>query len=172
MSNQIKYIIGDYERVSNDQSLISEGCTFLSIQLPEDGQTIIGRNRLHNPLCRCVAIIQLELTAMYSSAYQNNKYKVDILIPQSYPFSPPKVIFKTPIDHINICDLSGLVTHSFLGSEWCMIGFRVIIMEMLQLFTVPRPQDMIFNQPINSSSINQLVPMQNKVLNDLDFFDF
>ena len=173
MSTQAKHVLSDYEIISNDQSLINEGCKFLSIRLSEEGQNIIGKNRLHNPVCLCVAIIQLELTGIYSSNYQNNKYKVDILIPMKYPFAPPYVIFHTPIDHINICNLSGLVTHSFLGSEWSPMGLRLVIIEILQLFTVPRPQDIITeNQLIKDKTNNSSLPIRTSFLNDLDSFDF
>src|SRR5438874_7200903 len=91
MSNRISFVTGDYNRCSQDQSLIDEGCVFLSLSTY---QGLIGRDRVGRAICYCSAMVELELTSIYPSIYQNNKYRVDILCPQDYPFGPPKVIFK------------------------------------------------------------------------------
>jgi len=131
----VRRIIEDYTNLSTDESILNEGCKFLSID--------VDKNRLRNLKPPCLAIIELELTAIYPSIYQNNKYTINIKCLLDYPFRPPIVIFKTPIDHINVCDGSGQVIHAFLKDEWCPLGLRPVIMEMLQLFTVERPQDLI-----------------------------
>lgn len=137
------HITNDYNKCSQDTSLIDQGCVFLSMNTYQ-GREHIGKGRLDQPICKCCAVIKLELAAIYPSVYQNNKYRVNILFSSDYPFRPPKVIFKTPIDHINVCDVTGLVTHEFLRSGWAPFGFRILIVELLQLFTEPRPQDLIY----------------------------
>jgi len=163
------YITNDYNRMSTDQSLIDEGCAFLSLIIPDDPHGIIGRDRQMRVICRCRAIIEFELTAIYDSIYMGQKYKVDFLLPLDYPFKPPKVIFKTPIDHINICDLSGLVTHSFLGKEWSPIGLRILILEILQLFTTPRPQDLIPDETPQTPQNSPTIHKHPQMLTDIDF---
>lgn len=129
-------IISEYENMSKDVSLINDGCKFLSITIDKEILKKYGD--------KCVAIIFLELTAVHPSIYQGKKYLVDIVCSSSYPFLPPTVIFKTSIDHINICDISGKVIHSFLRDDWAPFGLRPVVIEILQLFTTPRPQDLIF----------------------------
>ena len=150
-----KRLLKEFKEVSQDKLIQQEGCR--SISITDDAE------KLKNEKFPCMAMIELELTAVYPSIYQNKKYLVNIYFSRDYPFLPPKVIFKTPIDHINICDLSGQVIHSYLKDGWSTAGgLRMLILELVQLFTHPRPQDLIdeeptAKQPIARESIGTIV---------------
>lgn len=132
-----KHIVGKYNEIVNDVSLHKEGCKFLSLKT--------SKEELKNYDASCAAVISLELTAIHPSVYQGNKFLVDIICSNKYPFVPPIVIFKTPIKHVNICK-SGKVMHSFFTHDWSPVNnvLAVIIIEMLLLFTIPRPDDVTY----------------------------
>jgi len=44
----------------------------------------------------------LIVQGMYDTYYEGGEFRIQLLFPKDYPFSPPKMIFKTPIYHPNI----------------------------------------------------------------------
>ncbi|ORD99817.1 UB2D1 [Hepatospora eriocheir] len=52
-----------------------------------------------------------------SSLYYNTQLELVIKIPNTYPYSPPVVIFETPIYHPNI-NSQGAICISTLGKDW------------------------------------------------------
>ncbi|BFF94167.1 ubiquitin-conjugating enzyme E2 5A-like [Drosophila madeirensis] len=52
--------------------------------------------------------------------YEGGKFKLELLFPSDYPFSPPKVRFLTKIFHCNISP-DGHICLSILADEWSSI---------------------------------------------------
>ena len=51
------------------------------------------------------------------SPYEDGKFVLEIIIPHEYPFKPPKVTFKTKIDHFNV-NSKGEIELDILKKEW------------------------------------------------------
>ena len=58
------------------------------------------------------------IDAPEDSPYQNKSFEVKLLIPDNYPFSPPKARFMTRIFHPNIHFDTGEVCLDILKSKW------------------------------------------------------
>ena len=52
------------------------------------------------------------------TCYEGGEFIVDIVIPQDYPFKPPKMKFDTKIWHPNISSQTGAICLDILKNEW------------------------------------------------------
>ena len=66
-----------------------------------------------DPLC-----LKAKICAPKGSIYEGGEFFADILIPDQYPFSPPKVRIETKIWHPNVCLATGEVCLNILQNEW------------------------------------------------------
>jgi len=53
-----------------------------------------------------------------SCAQPGGRFRLDILIPPTYPFSPPKVKFLTKIWHPNVSSQTGMICLDILKDQW------------------------------------------------------
>ncbi len=76
-------------------------------------------------------------------------FTIEIIIPREYPFSPPKVYWRTPIWHVNI--YKEQVCLSLLGKDWVPASSISEVIEALRvLLTHPNPND-----PLNREAANE-----------------
>jgi ubiquitin-protein ligase len=79
-------------------------------------------------------------TAEFEITFQDGVYKdmtliFEILIDESYPFTPPKVISKKPIFHPSVCPKSNVVCINLLRLEWRpTLDIESIVMSTFILF--------------------------------------
>jgi len=52
-----------------------------------------------------------------SSPFEDGVFALNVMIPESYPFSPPRITFETPIYHCNVND-SGKICLDILQDNW------------------------------------------------------
>ena len=87
----------------------------------------------------------VELYGPDDSLYEGYKFKLDIVLPNDYPFAPPRIKFITPIQHVNI-NTAGDICVDTLKNEWkasqCM---RSALMSIILLLSNPNYED-----PLNS----------------------
>jgi|GEM_PF-999947 len=80
------------------------------------------------------------------SLYEGYEFDVDIKLSDSYPNSPPSVIFITPIEHVNVNE-AGNICLDILKDKWSSaINMSSILISIASLLNSPNPED-----PFNST---------------------
>ncbi|KAJ3484286.1 hypothetical protein NLI96_g5745 [Meripilus lineatus] len=75
------------------------------------------------------------------SCYEGGVFQVDISLPQDYPFSSPKMTFRTRIYHMNISERGGICI-DILKHNWSpALSLFKVILSLSSLLTDPNPKD-------------------------------
>jgi ubiquitin-protein ligase len=73
--------------------------------------------------------------------YANGTFKLDIIFPLDYPFTPPKILFKTKIYHCNI-DAHGHICLDILKDSWsAALTIEKVLLSICSLLNEPNPHD-------------------------------
>ena len=76
------------------------------------------------------------------TCYQGGIFDVDIIIPNDYPFKPPKMKFDTKIWHPNISSVTGAICLDILKNEWTpALTIRTALISLQALMCEPVPND-------------------------------
>lgn len=74
--------------------------------------------------------------------YEGGTYELDIVIPETYPFNPPKVKFLTKIWHPNISSVTGAICLDILKDQWAAaMTLRTVLLSIQALLASPEPDD-------------------------------
>ena len=76
------------------------------------------------------------------TSYEGGIFKIDIQIPNEYPFKPPKMKFNTKIWHPNISSQTGAICLDILKNEWTpALTIRTALISLQALLCAPEPDD-------------------------------
>ena len=76
------------------------------------------------------------------TCYEGGIFDVDIIIPDGYPFKPPKMKFDTKIWHPNISSVTGAICLDILKNEWTpALTIRTALISLQALMCEPVPND-------------------------------
>ena len=76
------------------------------------------------------------------TCYAGGIFDVDIVIPDDYPFKPPKIKFDTKIWHPNISSVTGAICLDMLKNEWTpALTIRTALISLQALMCEPVPND-------------------------------
>lgn len=90
-------------------------------------------------------VLQAQIVGPDDSPYQNGLFKLEILIPDKYPFTPPSIKFLTKVYHPNIDD-NGRICLDLIkmppkGCWRPTIGLEGLLIAVRMLLENPNPED-------------------------------
>mmetsp|Transcript_144648 Transcript_144648/g.204603 ORF Transcript_144648/g.204603 Transcript_144648/m.204603 type:complete len:151 (+) Transcript_144648:71-523(+) len=84
-----------------------------------------------------------------NTPYEGGIFNAELLLPDEYPMSPPKVIFCTKIYHPNIDNL-GRICLDILKDKWSpALQIRSVLLSIQALLSSPNPDDPLNNEAAN-----------------------
>ncbi|KAL0429635.1 UNVERIFIED_CONTAM: Ubiquitin-conjugating enzyme E2 27 [Sesamum radiatum] len=74
--------------------------------------------------------------------YEGGTFKIDITLPDGYPFEPPKMRFATKVWHPNISSQSGAICLDILKDQWSpALTLKTALLSVQALLSAPEPDD-------------------------------
>jgi len=76
------------------------------------------------------------------TAYEGGTFLLEIVIPDGYPYNPPKIKFDTKIWHPNISSQTGAICLDILKNEWSpALTIRTALLSIQALLSAPEADD-------------------------------
>ena len=83
-----------------------------------------------------------EISGPPDTPYEGGLFVLDIKIPETYPFNPPKVRFLTRIWHPNISSVTGAICLDILKDQWAAaMTLRTVLLSLQALMAAAEPDD-------------------------------
>jgi len=83
-----------------------------------------------------------EIAGPPDTPYEGGKFVLEIKIPETYPFNPPKVRFITKIWHPNISSVTGAICLDILKDQWAAaMTLRTVLLSLQALLAAAEPDD-------------------------------
>ncbi|GBG28817.1 Ubiquitin-conjugating enzyme E2 27 [Hondaea fermentalgiana] len=112
----------ELEECAKDEEL-----TGVSVRLVNDGDYTHLTGKIKGPSGTC---------------YEGGIFSVDIEIPESYPFEPPKMRFITKIWHPNVSSQTGAICLDILKDQWSpALTIKTALVSLQALLSAPEPTD-------------------------------
>ena len=103
-----------------------------------DGKNIISVESVNDSL----SDLRGRISGPPDTAYDSGIFELEVKIPDTYPFNPPKVRFLTRIWHPNISSVTGAICLDILKDQWAAaMTIRTVLLSLQALLASPEPDD-------------------------------
>ncbi|XP_050301759.1 ubiquitin-conjugating enzyme E2-22 kDa isoform X2 [Anthonomus grandis grandis] len=83
-----------------------------------------------------------EIAGPPDTPYEGGNFVLEIKVPETYPFNPPKVRFITRIWHPNISSVTGAICLDILKDQWAAaMTLRTVLLSLQALLSAAEPDD-------------------------------
>ncbi|ODN06512.1 Ubiquitin-conjugating enzyme E2-22 kDa [Orchesella cincta] len=83
-----------------------------------------------------------EIAGPPDTPYEGGVFALEIVVPETYPFNPPKVRFLTKIWHPNISSVTGAICLDILKDQWAAaMTLRTVLLSLQALLAAAEPDD-------------------------------
>ncbi|XP_019870177.1 ubiquitin-conjugating enzyme E2-22 kDa [Aethina tumida] len=83
-----------------------------------------------------------EIAGPPDTPYEGGNFVLEIKVPETYPFNPPKVRFMTKIWHPNISSVTGAICLDILKDQWAAaMTLRTVLLSLQALLSAAEPDD-------------------------------
>lgn len=83
-----------------------------------------------------------EIAGPPDTPYEGGNFVLEIRIPETYPFNPPKIRFVTKIWHPNISSVTGAICLDILKDQWAAaMTLRTVLLSLQALLAAAEPDD-------------------------------
>jgi len=83
-----------------------------------------------------------EIGGPVDTPYEGGTFVLEIKIPETYPFNPPKVRFVTKIWHPNVSSVTGAICLDILKDQWAAaMTLRTVLLSIQALLGAAEPDD-------------------------------
>ncbi|TGZ52317.1 Ubiquitin-conjugating enzyme E2-22 kDa [Temnothorax longispinosus] len=88
-----------------------------------------------------------EIAGPPDTPYEGGNFVLEIKVPETYPFNPPKVRFITKIWHPNISSVTGAICLDILKDQWHVFSLaaamtlRTVLLSLQALLSAAEPDD-------------------------------
>ncbi|KAF7123215.1 hypothetical protein RHSIM_Rhsim12G0178500 [Rhododendron simsii] len=77
-----------------------------------------------------------------ATPYEGGNFNIDIVLPDGYPFEPPRMQFATKVWHPNISSQSGAICLDILKDQWSpALTLKTALLSVQALLSAPEPDD-------------------------------
>ncbi|CAK1588543.1 unnamed protein product [Parnassius mnemosyne] len=74
--------------------------------------------------------------------YEGGTFLLEIKVPETYPFNPPKIRFMTKIWHPNVSSVTGAICLDILKDQWAAaLTLRTVLLSIQALLSAAEPND-------------------------------
>ncbi|RHY24558.1 hypothetical protein DYB32_008803 [Aphanomyces invadans] len=102
-------------------------------------------------LCLSLIPLLVEIQGPEGTPYEKGIFLLSILIPERYPFEPPKVQFTTPIFHPNIDNAGRICLDTLKGSWMPSVNLSTLLTTIRLLMAEPNPDDGLMPEIVRSA---------------------
>lgn len=86
--------------------------------------------------------LQGEIAGPSETPYEGGKFLLEIKVPETYPFNPPKIRFMTKIWHPNVSSVTGAICLDILKDQWAAaLTLRTVLLSIQALLSAAEPND-------------------------------
>ena len=102
---------------------------------------VVGLTAIQNP--NNFRIFLVSISGPGDTPYEGGIFEADLMLPDDYPMSPPKILMKTKIWHPNI-DRQGRICLDILKNNWTpALQIRAVLLSLQALLSAPDASDFL-----------------------------